>query len=248
MRKINNSINDKGNILLMVIIAIVVVAAVSTAGFLVYSRHHKSTQVVGTSSTSTDNATKTPVGQSQQKPSTQQPVNVYAGWETHCDSVYNYCFKYPATWTITSHTATGVGATAQTTLQSPDKAVEIYYVNADSQDRAPFSFSPTSITPLSSANQNVTLVGGYFTDPVLPSYNVVDTSLLTTYPLTIGQTSTYPNDPYFTEQGLNISRIGSFRLMPSGAAISNAGDAQSWLQSAYVQTGVLVLKSFYYNH
>lgn len=216
-----------------VIIAVIVVIAIIVAGVLVYRHDHNKSKTIN-SNTTTPASTGT---------HTPQVSNPYAGWKIYCDTTYKYCFRYPSTWMLAS-------TSSQVTVTDPSQDVEVDYINAYSKDSSPIAFTPTSINKLSSANEDVTVVGGYspgggLAGAYVPSYHVVDSSVLSTYPLTIGESSQFPNNPSFTDKGISGTYSGAFLARPT-TSINTTSDARGWLNGSNGQTSLQILKSFYY--
>lgn len=228
--------NQSGFGIILILLIAAVIVGLTVTGFLVY-RHNKNTAV--TTSTS-------------QKSTTNTQQNVYANWKIYCDNFYHYCFKYPQDWVLSSNAATKVGDIAGASLLNPAKTTSVSYGIPDTHDRGLLAFFVASIDKLTLANQDLTVVGGYIPTSGdnglagnnVPSYQVVDSSLLNTYPLTIGQTTKFPTNPDFTVK--NFQALGSFKIRPA-ITINTISDSLSWLNSTDAKTGLLILKSFYYN-
>jgi hypothetical protein len=244
MRKISLGAKGFGHMILLIVI-VVLVAMVGAGAYTYHHVHDKKTIATVSTSTHADkNVTTTNSGSSTAS-------SPYAGWDTYCDSIYHYCFKYPSGWQLKAATASQVGSTAQTMLQDPAKTVTVSYVNAFAHDNGPITFTPTYISKLSSANEDLTLVGGYspasgIVGNYLPSYKVIDSSVLSTYPLTVGQSTQFPNNPSFTDNDTgNSTYQGQFIAVPY-SAINTTVEAQTWLNSANAKTSLLILQSLYY--
>jgi hypothetical protein len=234
-------------------IVIVVIAAIGLSGWAVYRHEHKTKTVVATKTVATSKTNQT---SSTKKTTTQPPANPYAGWKTYCDTLYHYCFQYPTTWQLSvNSTAQSIGSLGQVTLLSPTKAVSIAYTNAFTKDSNSVNFMPTTISKLTAANQAVTLVGGYIPTSGdngiagnnIPEYLVVDSSFLTTYPLTIGQLGQFPSNPNFSDQYAADARYNGSLVAKPAIVINTVTQSETWLDSADAKTGVQILESFYYN-
>jgi hypothetical protein len=221
-------LNIKGFAPLVLLIAVAAVLVVGGGGAYVYHRNHKPKAPVASTTTNTKTSTQTG------KSSTTATANLYAGWKSYCDTTYHYCFKYPTDWTLDQGIAL-----------SPSKAVQVAYANPDTRDGGLLEFSPSYVGKLSGANQDVTVIGGYYTTGgnYSPTYAVVDSSMLTTSPLTVGTQAQFPGNPSFTDQG-SESR-GQLTSTPA-VSISSVSDAQAWLNSADAKTSLQILQSFDY--
>lgn len=220
-----HSLNAKGFGFVGVLLVIVVLAAVAGGGAYVYHKDHKAKTPATSNTTSSKTSTQT------NKTATTDP---YAGWKSYCDTTYHYCFKYPSDWTFDQNIAL-----------SPSKTVQVAYNNPDTRDGGPMQFTPSYVGALANANQDVTVVGGYYTTGgnYSPQYAVADSSFLTTYPLTVGKQSQFTANPIFTDKGSN--NLGQLVATPA-TSITSAADAQAWLNSADAKTSLQILQSFYY--
>jgi hypothetical protein len=113
------------------------------------------------------------------------------------------------------------------------------------------SFNTVDITTPTTSNQGLSIVGGYtassgLAGAYLPAYEVTDSSTLTSYPLTKGQASQFPNNPKFTDKNTGQSTYyGTLRLRPI-PAVNTVVDAQAWFSNADTKTGLLILESVYH--
>lgn len=104
--------NEHGFGAVEVVMVLVIVALLGVVGWFVYDRNHNKTT---NTSTSTTPATKTTT------PTTPKPVDPYAGWKTYNDTKWNYQFKYPSDWIISSRDFVNGGFdTRDVTLKSPN--------------------------------------------------------------------------------------------------------------------------------
>lgn len=225
------------------IVVIVVIGVLGATGWFVYQY----TRAKATNTTGSTHSTK-------QQTNTKTQPDVYANWKTYCDTVYHYCFKYPQDWTFSSNTAAKLGDTGGASLLNPAKTVGVRYVNAYTQDSGIRNFMTVSLDKLTTANQDLTIVGGYIPSSGdnglagnnVPQYRVVDSSLLNTYPLAVGTGSQFPTNPWFTDQSTGtLSREGAFDVGPA-VTINSLDETHAWFNSNDVKTGLLILKSFYY--
>lgn len=236
--------DENGFGVISVLVTLVVLIGVVGGGAYVYHRNHKTTATTTGSSQKGSSDTNT-TGTSTNKP------DPYAGWKVYCDATYHYCFKYPGSWQLTATTSSGLGATGGVTILNPAQTVQVAYSNAFVHDSGAVTFTPSVISKLTSANEDLTLVGGYspaggLVGNYLPSYRVVDSSFLSTYPLEVGSAAQFPNNAGFTDSGTgSASYQGAFVSKPT-TSINTVADAQSWLTSTDTQTSVKVLESLYY--
>lgn len=238
MRK--GSLNAKGFGLVGILLVLVVLAVAGGTGAYVYHKNHKTkTDTSSTSKTASSTHKNTPI-----------PVDPYAGWKQYCDTAYHYCFKYPADWTLEADAASKVGDLGGASLLNPAKSVQVHYTNVDNRDGGRISFTPSYIQKLSSANQDLTAVCGYAISSgeagqYPPSCNVVDSSLLTTFPQTIGQQGQFVGNPVFTDAGTSSSTKYLGQLIAEAtSSVDTTAAANAWLNSSDAQTALKVLQSF----
>jgi hypothetical protein len=179
-----------------------------------------------------------------------QTVDTYAGWKTYCDNVYHYCFKYPPEWTLgTPEVADAVCDPGGVGVSDAEGNPVVSYQNANNKDGSAPEFSTVSIDKPTAANEDLTIVGGYFyynyNSEYFAVYDVVDTSTLTNYPLTVGQASAFPQTPRFTDLSTGTQRCTGSLFTQS--VFSDAASAKAWFASPDAKTGLQILKSFYYN-
>jgi hypothetical protein len=243
-------LNSKGFGLTGITIVVGVVIVLGGAATYIYHKNHKSKVAANPASVaSTSNKSNSSQQGSGSAYTTQN--DPYAGWKTYTDTTYHYSFKYPAGWTATSTATAKVGDTGGVTLLNSTKTVQVTYSNAFVKDSSPIAFTPSDITKLSSANENLTVVGGYspaggLVGNYLPSYHVIDSSLLSTYPLIIGKQAQFPSNPGFTDYNTAGSNYtGAFVSKPA-ISINTVADAQSWLNSTDAKASLLILESFTY--
>ncbi len=247
---------------LVVLLAIIVV--LGAMAWLVYL-HDRSTIATTTGSTYlTNQQPATPTAESTpttSQPSSPKPVpdvgphtGVYATWKTYCDFEYHYCFKYPHNWAISSTDSGVIGGLGGAALLNPTKTVAVNYINSYTKDEAIVRFMPVSVDKLTAANQALTIVGGYIPSSGdnglagnnVPEYQVVDSAVLDTYPLTIGTAGRFPNTPRFTDQGTGrFVYDGAFTVMPA-VTMASLAQSQVWFTSSDAKTGLLILESLSY--
>jgi hypothetical protein len=236
-RKLRERFSTAGFSVIEVLLIVLVIAALGLGGWYVYHRDHKPKAAISSNSQGSAKKTTAP-----------PPADRYAGWKSYCDTTYRYCFKYPAGWTVNEQTVPeqpcGAG---QVTITSADGAVTMSYQNDDNHDGALESITPVSISTLNSAA--LTVLGSYSVGGTtyFPDYAIVDSSSLTTYPLTIGVSDQFPGPPEFTDQGTGTkSCTGSFISQPS-LSLHTLSDTKAWFTTPGAQTSLSILKSFYYN-
>ena len=166
------------------LIVVVVVAIIGLGGWWVW-RHNHQQKKTATSSGSTTN-------QTGKQSSGTQSSDPYAGWKSYCDTAHKACFKYPANWTLTANTD-------QVTVLNPANNLEVDYIAPYVHDSGLLAFQPVSITDLASAGLSLKVVGGIYATANEPDYGVVNASLLTSNPLTVGQQTNFPNALRFTD-------------------------------------------------
>jgi hypothetical protein len=226
------SLDTRGFGLPGVLAVVLVLVVIVGGGFLV--KDHKTKAPVSSSATSRTTSKTS-------KSSTTATADPYAGWQSQCDPTYHYCFKYPSNWT-----------TDNGELLSPSKTVVVNYQNPDNRDGGRITFTPSYVSKLARANQDVTIVGGYYPTSgavgnYAPLYSVVDSSILTTFPLAVGTQATFVNNPIFTDTSASTATYGAFVASPA-VSINTVSDAQAWLNSADAKTSRQILQSFDYQN
>lgn len=241
------SLNSKGFGLVAVLVVIAVLVVLGGAGAYVYHRDHKTK-----STTTTNNSNGKPSTQTGKGGSTTPPViDPYAGWQTYTDTTYHYSFKYPSDWTLTTTATTKIGDVGGASLLNPAKTVQVTYSNAYTQDSGAIAFTPSYISKLTSADEDLTIVGGYspaggLVGNYLPSYRAVDSSVLSSYPLTTGQQAQFPSNPRFTDSNTSSSTYDGALISRPAVSINTVSDAQTWLNSTDAKTSLLILESLTY--
>ena len=238
-------LGDNGFGLLGSLLMVVIIAALGAGGWLAWHAKHPTKKPSGTTTSSTQKKSNN----SSSGSTTTTQADPYAGWKTYCDTTYHYCFKYPSTWSFAVVTAPEQPCDAgQVEITSADGTVDLSYQNDNNHDGALPEITPTSIEALGSAKQSLTILGSYFSGGTnyLPSYAVVDSSLLTTYPLTVGVGAQFPEQAEFTDQGSGaMSCNGSFTAT-SSQPINTLAGAKTWFTTSDAQTSLQILKSFSY--
>ncbi|HEY8999577.1 MAG TPA: hypothetical protein VIM53_04670 [Candidatus Saccharimonadales bacterium] len=246
-------LSDEGFSVVEALITIVVLALIAGCGWLAWRHtHDKKTPA---SSTKTASSQSKPSSTSSTRSNIATTTDPYAGWKTYCDATYKYCFKYPSNWTVQDTTAASkAGDEGGIDLLSPDQTVQVVYSNAYAKDSSVVGFFATKLLALSSAGQNLTLVGGYIPSSGdnglagnnIPIYEIVDDSLLNAHPLTVNQQGQFPTNAQFTDQYSADSGFnGSFLARPA-VTIQTVTGSEAWLSSANAQTAIQILESLAY--
>jgi hypothetical protein len=221
--------NNKGFGAIELLLILLVVVVLAGAGWYVWMRENKA-KTPTTGNTSTTNKT------SQNGTTPQSKPDPYAGWKTYADTQHHYTFKYPAAWSINT------SSSEQVTLLNTSKSIEVDYLYVDPHTNGPTSFTAVSIDGLSDTTQALRVVGGLY-GGVTPEYNVVDSTLLSTYPLTIGQSSQFLAYPHFTDTHVaNGTKSGTLRAKST----NSDGQTSAWFSGADAKTSLLILRSFAY--
>jgi hypothetical protein len=208
------------------LLVIVVLAVIGFVGYFVANHVNKKTATLATTTSKT-------------------ALNPYTGWKSYCDHSTKGCFKYPSNWTLDSGNSTPT--MTDLTIVSPSNTESVEYISpyGNSETTDPGSFYTASLATLP-VTKSLTIVGGFFTDNNTPSFAVVDTGLLTTYPLTIGQVSSFD----WTDTGFNNINSGvQSYFTASDMALNSTNEptlAKAWYSTADATTALLILKSLYY--
>lgn len=189
------------------------------------------------------------VWHAQQSADKQQPANTsssqqsnvdpYAGWQTYCDNADKVCFKYPSDWIASEEGAASTGVS----IQNPLGTLAISYLSEDARDGREMSIYVAQVGDLATTNPKYKSLG-YFvpsTTNSLPSYSVIDSDSLATFPLTAGAQSTFPVNPRFT---ISSGRHGSLAVKPIGQ-VFNDDQAKAWFESDEAKISLTITDSFY---
>jgi hypothetical protein len=214
--------NSRGFGAIELLLILVVVAVLAGAGVYVYHREHKTKTTGSTSQNSTVTTTK---------------PDPYAGWKVYTDTQHHYSFKYPADWTLSANAT-------QVTVVNPANNIEVDYFNPYVHDGGTPSFDPVSIADLSVTGLNLNVVGGIYSASNEPDYGVIDSSTLTSNPLTIGKAAPFPAPLHFTDLHTGASDIATFRARAS--VTMTAQEANAWFSTADAKTSLLIVRSLAY--
>jgi len=233
------------------ILVVLIVAALGLGGWYAWHHEHKAKPAIKGSASQTNKNTS-----ATKSSSSSSSADPYAGWQTYCDTTYYYCFKYPSDWIVTgSTTADSSGGSGGISLLSPTKTVQVIYSNDFTKDSNVVDFVAETISKLTAANQELSLIGGYMPSSGdnglagnnIPIYEIVDSSYLNSYPLTIGQPGQFPSNPGFQDQRPGETEyVGSLISKPA-VTISTVDQSQGWLASPDAKTSIMILDSIYYN-
>ncbi|MER6626780.1 hypothetical protein ABT301_00780 [Streptomyces sp. NPDC000987] len=215
------------------------VAVIGGAGYYVWHKHRTDNQVKKSSSQSTGTGQKNDSG-------TKTPTNPYAGWETYTDSLHGYSFRYPSDWKLNpAMVPTQVGDAGDVQLTSPDGAVVVSYINANNRDHDYSDQTTVSVDKLDLTNQRLSIVGGYITygTGYLPLYNTADSSVIASYPVSVGAVSKFPTTAWFTNQ--KDSSLASFIAQPAQQEDATAA-ATNWFTTPNAKVALQILKSLTY--
>jgi hypothetical protein len=227
---------------------VVIIAVIGIIGFGGWYVWHKNQEGKAGKTGTAQLGGKGTVGDTKPVATDKPAADPYAGWKTYCDS-YSYCFKYPTDWKLTvTYTATRPCDVGQIILASPDGSVNINYLNDNNKDGTITTLTAISTTAPTSANQDLTIVGGYtpYGTQYLPSYGIADATLLRTYPIVPNQSTAFPSTPEFTDQGASSHTCqGSLVSQPTQASDTSI-DAEAWFTTPLAQTSLQILKTFNY--
>lgn len=238
--------NQSGFGILEGLLVVMVVVLIIIGSWGVYRHYHNTDKNTAIPTLSSQKASST----SKTSDSSTATTNTYAAWKTYIDGTYKYSFEYPSGWTLSNNqNVRGVN------LLSPSHAVTIVYDNPGTNigpqhlgGSANVAFTPMSIDKLTSANEALTVVGGYYFNSSAgkysPGYTILDNSLLNSYPLTIGRATQFPT-AYFTVVSAS-NTYGSLAASPTNS-ITTATSAETWFNGTDQETAKLILESFKYN-
>lgn len=204
------------------IVAIIVIVIIGLGGWLAWHKNHTSKKPTHSGQTSLNKQSSGP-----------QTPDPYAGWKSYCDMTYKYCFKYPANWALSANSD-------QVTVLNLANNLEVDYIAPYTHDSGLLAFQPTHVGDLVIPNQNLKIIGGIYSPANEPDYGVIDATLLSTYPLNVGQQTKFPNALRFTD--LRSSVNIAFRARATDTFVSQA-DAQAWFNSSDATTSLQILRS-----
>jgi len=225
--------NQKGFGLLGILLAIVVLVAVIAGGAYIHNKNNSKTAKTSTAHQGNSSTSKV---QNTLTPNTNP--NPYENWKTYCDTTHHYCFKYPTNWTLDT-------SSTQVTVLNVSKSVEVDYIYPYVHDSGLLSFDPVSIQNIAVTGLNLKIVGGVYLPANEPDYGVIDASLLTTYPLTVGQTTNFPGALRFTDTHSSNSNAVEFRARAT-SQMSSHSDAQEWFNTSDAGISLKILESLSY--
>lgn len=136
---------------IIIIIAVVVLAIIGYVGYRVYiANTNKPTSTINTTANNqTGNNTQNLNNQTQ-------PTVPYAGWKTYCDATKKACFKYPADWTISTHSDNGINSAV---VKNSNNNLEVDYSGYYATDGRDTSYYIASIDDLAQPNASWKVVG-----------------------------------------------------------------------------------------
>lgn len=232
-------INNKGSSVVLVLIIVIVVATVGAGGYFVWNKHKNNSQVKAPNSQST--------GTSQKDNSNiKTPADPYAGWQTYTDSLYGYSFRYPSDWKLNPALVPAQdGDAGDIQITSPGGSAVISYINANNRDHDYSDLTTVSVDKVDLAKQTLSIVGGYvdYGTGYLPVYNMTDSSVLASYPVSVGAVSKFPTTAWFTDQKANS--LASFIAQPTQQEDTTSA-ATNWFATPNAKTALKILKSLTY--
>lgn len=213
----------------MVLVALVIICVIGFTGWVIAHNKNSANKTHNTTTQSSES-----VASSTNNKNNEQPIDPTANWKTYCDS-HGYCFKYPNDWSVDV-------TSSQVTVLNPDKSVEVDYIYAYVHDSGTLNFYPVYTHDLAVQGDALKIVGGVYLPANEADYGVVDSSLLNTYPLTIGQSTSFPNALRFTDQHAASSTSIAFRARTT-SQMSSLSAAQDWFNSTDAKNSLLILQS-----
>jgi Tfp pilus assembly protein PilE len=218
--------NESGFSVVELAVVVLIVAVIGGIGYAVHHNNHKNTDV---SETLKKSATV---------------ANPYAGWKTFCDSANYYCFQYPANWKFTNQNSPD---STSAVITNPSDTASVSYNNAVNGDSlAASGFHANLIYQFAKPNNNLTIIGGYFTAQTnreqKPLYAVIDSSYLTSNPLIVGNIGQLSSIMFTDSSDTNSNGTMQLTAADSGGLLPS-GQVNIWLNAKDTQTGLLILKS-----
>lgn len=235
MRKINN----KGFSVILALITLIALAAVGVVSYYAWHKHKNNSQAKTPASRS--------IGINQKDGSnTKTSADPYAGWQTYTDSLYGYSFKYPSDWKLNPALVPAqAGDAGDVQITSPDGSAVVSYINANNRDHDYSDLTTVSVDKVDLAKQTLSIVGGYvaYGTGYLPIYNMADSSVLASYPVSVGAVSKFPTTAWFTDQKANS--LASFIAQPTRQEGTTSA-ATNWFATPNAKTALKILKSLTY--
>jgi hypothetical protein len=219
--------NQKGFSAVEAVLILVIIVLIGVVGYMVYKNHNNKTTTASVATSTTKKTTT----------SIKTVADPYSGWKTYCDSATKECFEYPPTWTLNT------GASTNTEVIGPSKAVSVEYSNPSSDFGGPQTFHTISLAALAKSDSTLNVIGGYYTATNMPEYALIGSSLIQKNSLSVGQTSDNVGYLDYSSNGGSASLTAS--LYGSTTAPTPPSPVDSWFSSADAKTALLILQSFY---
>jgi len=212
------------------ILVVLIVAGLGLGGW--YAWHENKTKPAIKQSASQTNKNSSATKSS----SSSSSADLYADWQTYCDSSISSCIQYPSDWSsvpgfpgdFQNSTNTGYVSLSPGTVK--DRAEDTVYIQSVEE-------ITTTTTPLS--------IVGYI-DNNKPGYGVYDASYVASSGIKAGATMQLVDGNYaFSGKAGDVSLVAT----PGAAgyaAITTLTQAQGWFSTADARTCLKILKSFYY--
>jgi hypothetical protein len=213
--------------------AILILGILGIVGFTGYFVWHAKQN---TDKTFATNNSSTPVIKKKATPKTV--TSSYSGWKEYCENTTHGCFKYPANWAAPAPNNDDLAF-----VQSPEETTNVAYVKVGNTDGLG-DFMTTSVTPLSSSS-TYSVVGGYYTISNGPGYNLVDSSLVSKYGLSVGKKSHLGvgQGLYYSKSDSTLTFTASMN-MKGGVPSVDLSQTNSWLNSTDGKNASLIVQSF----
>jgi hypothetical protein len=194
--------------------------------------------------------TATNTNSSSQSSTTSPPsVNSYAGWNSYCDATGGGCVKYPADWVPNTNTPAG---NTPGFFKNPQGTLFLTLGKESDEDICGpgctgSDFYTNSFNALSTNMDTLKVLGGYNTVANVPSYTLIDSSLVQEYGLSIGKvtpTNGVDGLTYTSKTGVKHYALTVYAVSESGSF--SKADANTWFNSTDGKLALQIVQSFYF--
>lgn len=231
--------HESGFSVIEAFLILIIVALVGGVSFVVYKDNHKINTAAAITTTATTSTVQT---------------NPYAGWKTFCDSNFNYCFKYPADWTLTNYSGNYV------TVVNPAKSVYVSYDDPFEGDGQAVTYYTYGVYDIATSDTGLKVISGYQvnnTGLIYPEDDIFNTSQLqspnqfvagkesqSALPSVFSPENNKNAFVQFTANPIDTSKATAQVPLP-GKGFATTDQAKSWFTSNDGKTSLLIMRSFY---